>query len=318
MAVLASLGLLRHFLAVAEDGNLTAAARRLGLSQPALTKIIRRLEDQLGASLFERRSRGMALTAYGEIMLRPARGIASECRFAEAELEAVRRGYKGQLRIGAGPFWGSAIVPRAVARLHERFPDLQVELLTGVNTITHPKLLRGDLDLVVSALPPDEPLPPSMARHELMTIEMRLIAGSTHPLWAKPVIEAPDLDPYRWIIYQEDREVLAQLLPALRAAGGAPPRFAVEASSLFAVVHLLEAGRYLACLAEPLVRALPASGIGILPYSRPIWSFPAGMLVRRSLQATLPVQVFQELLRAEVSRVADLPRGLPAGSPGPV
>ncbi len=316
--MLASLGLLRHFLAVAEDGNLTSAARRLGLSQPALTKSVRRLEDTLGASLFERRSRGMALTPYGEIMLRHAQGIATECRFAQAEIEAVRRGYKGQLRIGAGPFWGSAIVPRAIARLHKRFPDLQVELLTGVNTITHPKLFRGDLDLVVSALPRDEPLPPSMARHELMTIEMRLVAGSTHPLRAKPVIEAPDLDPYRWIIYQEDREVIAQLLPALQAAGGAPPRFAVEASSLFAVIHLLEAGPYLACLAEPLVRSLPSSRIGILPYRRPIWSFPAGLLVRRSLEAMLPVQTFRELLRVEVARVAGEAQGLPGDQSVPV
>ena len=301
--MLASLGLLRHFLAVAEDGNLTSAARRLGLSQPALTKSIRRLEASLGATLFERRSRGMALTPQGLIMLRHARDIRTECRFAESELEAARHGHKGQLRIGAGPFWGAAIVPRAVARLHERFPDLQIELLTGVNTITHPKLFRGDLDLVVSALPRDEPLPPFVVSRELMTIEMRLVAGSAHPLWAKPVILAPDLDPYRWIIYQEDREVLAQLLPALRTAGGAPPRFAVEASSLFAVAHLLEAGPYLACLAEPLVRALSASSIGVLPYQRPIWSFPAGTLVRRSLEATLPVQAFLELLSADVARL---------------
>ncbi len=301
--MLGSLGLLRHFLAVAEDGNLTSAARRLGLSQPALTKSIRRLEASLGATLFERRSRGMALTPQGLIMLRHARDIATECRFAESELEAARRGHKGQLRIGAGPFWGSAIVPRAVARLHERFPDLQIELLTGVNTITHPKLFRGDLDLVVSALPGDEPLPSFVVAHELMTIEMRLVAGRAHPLWAKPVILAPDLDPYRWIIYQEDREVLAQLLPALRAAGGAPPRFAVEASSLFAVVHLLEAGPYLACLAEPLVRALSTSSIGILPFRPPIWSFPAGTLVRRSLEATLPVRAFLELLTADVARL---------------
>src|ERR687894_1435188 len=92
MDLLRNIGLLRHFLVVAREGNVTAAAQRLGISQPALTKSIRRLEEECGAPLFDRHTRGVSLTLYGKALLRHARLIDTECRFATSEIEALRHG----------------------------------------------------------------------------------------------------------------------------------------------------------------------------------------------------------------------------------
>src|SRR5690349_17457770 len=105
MALLRNAGLLRSFLAVARSGNLSAAARELAVSQPALTKSVRKLEQQVGVPLFERRARGMALTASGATLLTHARAIEAQCRVADGELDALARGQTGRIRVGAGPYW---------------------------------------------------------------------------------------------------------------------------------------------------------------------------------------------------------------------
>lgn len=112
MDLLRNIGLLRSFLAVAREGNVTAAAEKMGLSQPALTRNIRRLEEECGITLFDRHTRGVTLTVYGQTLLRYAQMIDTECRFASSELEAMRSGHRGHLRIGGGPFWGARCCPR--------------------------------------------------------------------------------------------------------------------------------------------------------------------------------------------------------------
>src|SRR5512135_2528956 len=114
MALLRSIALLRPFLAVARSGNLSAAARELAVSQPALTKSVRKLEQQVGVPLFDRRARGMALTASGAALLSHARTIEAQCRVADGELEALVHGQAGRIRVGAGPYWGNTVVPRAI------------------------------------------------------------------------------------------------------------------------------------------------------------------------------------------------------------
>src|SRR5262245_40760249 len=132
MALLRNAALLRDFLAVTRAGSLSAAAQELAVSQPALTKSIRRLEAQYGAALFERRARGMALTPFGETLLGHAKLIDAQCRFADAEMAAFAQGKGGRIRVGAGLFWGATLLPIAIARLQERLPGLKVDLEVGV------------------------------------------------------------------------------------------------------------------------------------------------------------------------------------------
>ncbi|MEO1250616.1 MAG: LysR family transcriptional regulator, partial [Pseudomonadota bacterium] len=111
---------LRRFVEVAEAGTVLAAAERLGITQPALTRTIQLLEKDCGAPLFERHPRALKLTAIGQRSLRHAKHILSECRLAETDLQAVVRGDAGQTRISAAPVWMSTILPPVIARFHEQ------------------------------------------------------------------------------------------------------------------------------------------------------------------------------------------------------
>jgi DNA-binding transcriptional LysR family regulator len=292
---------LRHFLAVANERSISAAARTLSISQPALTRSIRRLEDDVGVALFERLPRGMALTPYGEVLFRHAERIATEVRFAEAEMAAFSQGHAGRLRVGAGPFWGATIVPVAIARMQQRFPKLAVHLEVGVNPVILPRLFDGELDVMFGAIPAPSELPPYILRREHLANDIRVACGAHHPLLARSRVAPSDLTPYPWAIYQQDREVIARLLEAMKAGGAAPPSIRVESTSMSALIRLLKAGTYLACVSEAFIKAQPDLGICIVPVSLSIWRFPIGMLLHRSLERYAPVETLAESVREAVA-----------------
>jgi DNA-binding transcriptional LysR family regulator len=299
MALLRSAGLLRPFLAVARAGTLSAAARELSVSQPALTKSVRKLEQQVGVPLFDRRARGMSLTASGAALLAHARMIEAQCRVADGELDALARGQAGRIRLGAGPYWGNTVVPRAIARLHERLPGLDVGLEVAVNTVIQPKLYAGELDVIVGALPESAALPAGIERHDICRINLRVVAGRHHPLQRRTRVTVADLGRYPWVVYQHDRDVMDKLAALLQRGGAAPPEIRVETTSVTAVMQLLRSGPYLACLADAFLRAAPEPAIAILRYPHDIWSFPSGALFHAAVRDFAPIRLLIDLIAKE-------------------
>lgn len=121
--------LIRAFLAVAETGSLSGAARALSQSQPTLGRQIKQLEDQLGLRLFERQPRGFALTPTGESLLEPAR--AMRAAFHQLNLRAAGRDERmqGTVRITASEVMARHALPAIIAHIREAEPDIQIELV---------------------------------------------------------------------------------------------------------------------------------------------------------------------------------------------
>jgi len=291
-----NIALLRQFLAVAKGGSISAGAAALAMSQPAVTKAIHRLEDELGVRLFERRARGIALTRFGEALLRHAKLIETEWSFAQAEIGAFRAGHAGRLRIGGGPFFGAALLPQAIARLHERFPRLRIDLRIGVNTNMLPRLLDGDVDVLVGRLPEEE-LPAHVVHRHVADLRLGLIASRGHPLAGKRKTDSRALSAYPFVVYQEDREGIAGMIAALARAGARPPQVVVESTSLLAVFQLLRSGPYLSCLAVGLLRQPFGADLVEIAMPETISRFPAGAMFPRTLANVAPVEMLVELLR---------------------
>src|SRR4051812_21953167 len=115
---------LRYFVAVAEEGNLTRAARRLHIAQQSLSQQVRVLEAQLGAALFERSTRGVELTDVGAVLLREARPVLAQ---AERAVEAARRaasGEQGTLRVGFLSSVSNYLMPPVVRAFRARHPGI--------------------------------------------------------------------------------------------------------------------------------------------------------------------------------------------------
>ena len=145
--------LLRAFIETADAGTLSGAARRLSLSQPSLTAQIQRLEQHLGAPLFDRHGRGVSLTEAGKALYQRARRILDDVRNTEDAIRREGSEGAGALSVGAIPTVAPYVLPAALQRMRTRHAELRVELREDYSAVLAKLLLDGALDVVIAARP---------------------------------------------------------------------------------------------------------------------------------------------------------------------
>jgi LysR family transcriptional regulator, regulator of abg operon len=145
---------IRDFVAVVQSGSLRAAARQVGVSQPAITKSIRQLEAELHVQLLQRNARGALPTPAGKAFLARARVVQAELRKAGDDLEAFRGGRNGSVAFGIAPAACMLIVPDAMIEFRHRHATASVRIVEGVNTALLPLVRDATLDFCVGMAPP--------------------------------------------------------------------------------------------------------------------------------------------------------------------
>jgi DNA-binding transcriptional LysR family regulator len=145
----------QNVLMVMDKGSLGKAAEALNLSQPALTKGVRRLEERLGVPLFHRKTRGMRPTVYGEVLRAHAQEITVGISHALREIEALKSGLEGTIRVAAGPLMTTQILEKAVIQLMRDRPRLRVNIHDIGDR--RDELMAGKYDYILSLLLPGEP-----------------------------------------------------------------------------------------------------------------------------------------------------------------
>ena len=162
------------FLAVADTGSLSAAARHLGSSQPTVSRQVREIEEALQAELFTRQPRGMALTSTGEALLGPAR----EMREAAASFSLIAAGASGAIsgtvRITASVMAAQRIMPAIISRIRQAEPDIQIEL---VATDDSQNLLFREADIAVRMYRPTQL---DVITQHVGDVELGLYAAQTY------------------------------------------------------------------------------------------------------------------------------------------
>lgn len=235
---------LRAFVVVAEEGHITRAAERLGMSQPPLTRLLRGLETELGTLLLDRLPRGVALTAAGETLLHEARAVLDRAATVADSVRRSGRGEQGRLAIGFTPSAAlHPFVPATIRAFAEAWPDVRVELDEGAtaelaDALSHRRLeaafvrspVGGMPDLTVDAVA-EEPMVVALpAGH-------RLAASPNQPLPLAALAAEP------FILYRRPAGPgLYDTIVAACRASGFTPRVAQEAPRLPATLSLVAAG----------------------------------------------------------------------------
>jgi LysR family transcriptional regulator, nitrogen assimilation regulatory protein len=145
---------LRYFVHVADVGSVSAAARDLGIVQPALSRHIQRIEDEAGIQLFSRLPRGMELTAAGREFVEHCREICQHVALAKAALGMKGSLPGGQLALGIPSSLAAILVPNLVGKVRDRFPKITVTVIEGTNQQLYGDLLAGRLDIAILNSPP--------------------------------------------------------------------------------------------------------------------------------------------------------------------
>jgi DNA-binding transcriptional LysR family regulator len=308
---------LHHFIAAVETGSVLSAAERVHLSQPALSRSIRGLEASVGVPLLERHPRGVRPTVYGEVLLRHALLLRSQVRLALSEIDALREGREGHLRIGVAPSF-QRILPAAVARLLTIRPQLTFDFFEGTYDVVAKQLLAGDLEAAFTLFPAGEP-EEGLVLQPLLASEFRVVMGASHAFARRRRARLRDLAAVPWVMVSRPWSLLVGVREIFHRAGVMPPAKCVETDSVPIVKELLRSGGFVALLPREIVEEevqageltakrlpeVPGSGI-------------AGMITREG--AVLPAALDALVVAVENERdrrhlPAPLPPGAPSSSP---
>lgn len=172
---------LKYFVAVFEHGNMSRAAEEIPISQPALTRSVRMLEDELGVELFHRHARGAAPTPAGERFYHHAKSILAEC--ARAREDAVEAGGRlsGEVAVGVGPLFASHIMDDVVAGFSSRYDLVTVTMVQGFFEDLVTQLDMGQIEMAFCNFPVQE-LPESLLFETLFQLRTYVFVAGSHPL----------------------------------------------------------------------------------------------------------------------------------------
>jgi DNA-binding transcriptional LysR family regulator len=191
---------LKRFLAVIENGSLSAAAKHLGLTQQALSSSISKLEKEIDLTLFDRAPGGVTRpTAYGRALVRHARSQIAAIERAEQELHAIHDATSGTITIGIGEAFASEITASAVSRLHSMRPEIRVNLIEGYSELLLERLREGEFDFVAGGTGGLHP-PEDLAHELLYSSDDVVVARSGHPLAGLKNLQLKDLQNYTWLV----------------------------------------------------------------------------------------------------------------------
>jgi DNA-binding transcriptional LysR family regulator len=194
---------LRVIRAIGDEGGFTAAAERLGYSQPAVSQLVRRLERRLGTALVEKHGRSVRLTEAGRVLARHAVTVLGAVDAAQEEVAAIAGLRAGRVRVMAFPSSSATVVPLALASLRAAHPDLTVSFSEAEPPESLAAVRAGDCDVAVAFTYPgtaEERTDVSgLTRVPLLDDEVLVALRSDHPLADEAAVALRDLAPEIWI-----------------------------------------------------------------------------------------------------------------------
>jgi DNA-binding transcriptional LysR family regulator len=243
---------LKYFLAVADELNYGRAAARLNVTQPAVTRAVQGLENELEVTLFLRDKRRVELTPAGRVFADEARGLLAGLETSARQARRVERGEVGTLTIGFEGLSTFTFIPRAVQAFQARYPDVSIDLLEMSATELAAALKDHRIELGFVVPPIDDPV---IAVEVVGSESLVLAMPAAHRLARQPTVKIADLAGERHIGSSTLCGTNRPMMVALRAAGAEPP--VARVSDM-----LLRLGFVAAGLGLTLV---PASAAGLTP-----------------------------------------------------
>lgn len=283
--------------AVADWQTETAAARQLGVSQPAVTQALRELEGLLGLSLFVRSPKAMVPTPEGEIVIRGAKLVLNELAAGVSDLAAQLGELRGRLTVGALPLSGAHLAPTALASIARAHPQLRLAVVEAPYDVLLKGLRCGDIDVVLGAL---HALPPAdVLQERLFDDVLSVVARAGHPLAGRDRIALEDLRNCEWVLPFRRTSSRNTVEVAMLAAGVPVPEDAIEANSVGLVRGLLLEGDRLCVLSRRQIALDERQGIlQVLPVQLQASGLPIGMTTRADALRTLGLEALLRELRA--------------------
>ncbi len=287
---------LEYFLCIAETGSLRRAAQLCGVTQPAVTKALRRLENELQLTLVSRSPSGASLTDAGRSFIDRARRLCADAAAAMRDAEDLRAAPPGMVRVGTTPALVERLFVPATRIMMRQRPTTRFRVQVELTDELYPALRRGEVDLVLSGEP--HPVPEDFAVHPLGRDTLYVVARAQHPLLARKRLRLADVAAGHWMLPR--RGVLARdwLDNAFAAAGIALPLPTVEFGAAHdGLIPLILQSDLLSVAGSSLCKRMAWAGLAIVPLVELQWDRSVVALTCKRRASTPVIIRFLEILR---------------------
>lgn len=291
---------LQFFIAAAEQGSVSGAARALSISQSSITEAIRALEDDLGVTLFDRQARGIDITHKGSAFLRHARQILADVATARTTFQNDAETATGRLSLGVTSLVAGYVLSDILSRFRRAFPQVELNVIEDNGDYLQHLLIGGELDVAVLLT---SSVKDRMALHveTLLVSPYRLWLPLAHPLAQQEAITLDELagQPLIQLMVDEIEESTRRLMAALAVK----PQIAFRTRSVEAVRSLVATGAGLAILPSLVYRpwSLEGDRIEIRDVSGDLPSVQVGLAWRRGAPLAPPALNFIRSAQSAIS-----------------
>lgn len=262
---------------------------------------LRQLEAELGTKLFDRTVKGVTPTDAGRIYYRHACTLRQSALYAQQEIEKEISGNRGTLSIGAGVAWATTIIPGVLIEINKIYPDLSLNLVTGVGDQLAALFEAGKLDVYLAAGPMEPPQSPDYTCTFLANIPMVAVAEPSNALAGKKTVTMAELVAAKWAGFYEDDTFLYHAAHFMALQGLPAPKISMRTNSVVALIEFVKGTGTVTLVSSPLLEKTTDAGLVVLPLSSPLWKIPVSIYARAGAKSVEPIQYFTELLSNSIS-----------------
>lgn len=297
---MANLELYRVFYTVAKCGSLTKAAEELYISQPAVSQSIKQLENQLGASLFNRTHRGMELSARGgKMIFSKVEQALALLKEAEAIIEQQNTSASGTIRIGASATIFEYFLADKIVEYHEKFPAVKIELLADVTsrTLEGLKTNKCDIGFLNLPIPPD----PEVSVHgNCMRLTDIFVTNENHSELTESVVPLDKLQEYP-LIMMESSTVARRSMTNFLESVGIELKPAIEINSWEIMKRLVIRGMGIGCIPrEYVLHRLADKSMYEIRTDPALPARSVGMALPKNAQMSYALRAFIDLFNLDI------------------
>lgn len=296
------LSYIQAFVAVVKAGSIHAAARDLDLSQPALSKSLRTLEEELAAPLLIRSINGVEPTDYGKVFYQRAQIVIDELRKAQEDVAQLRGKLEGSLTVAIAPASTMQLAPMVFKDFRRRCPDVKLHIVEGIWPSVAEPLRNGTVDLALSPVL-DEISRSELAVEKLLEVQMAVVVRPGHPLVAATSLR--DLIQGDWL-HQGTSSSASVLIRRIFEDQNLPvPLVSVESRSLTATIMMLQTMDLIAVMPRAMLESDALKGTLVaLNLKEQLRANQLGLIYREDRPLTRVAQVFATLARRAAAHLA--------------
>lgn len=278
---------LQYFMEVTKSGSFTQAANQLYITQPAISRIIKSLEEELGTTLFIRSRKKLVLTEEGQVVYQHAKSIEAEYQTLLSNLGQFKQLKKGHMRIGLPSITNGFFFSQLIAPFHRQYPDITFQLEEDGSKRIEEKVHQGELDLGVVVLPATYG---DFACHTFIHEGLKLVVPTSHRFARRKSMTLHELEEEAFIMFNKDFSLRDSIVKACQEAGF-KPKILLETSQLDFIEEMVASNIGVAILPDSTCQELTRE-VTSIPVTNPAMEWKLALIWRRDSNLSYVIKEF--------------------------